>query len=59
MSVIERNSAVGVATRYGLDGRGSVPSMSKSVFSSPQRPNKLWDHPSVLLSGYFGLSHRG
>jgi hypothetical protein len=58
MSVIEREGAVGVATSYGLDGRGSVLSKSKIIFSSPQRPDKLWDHPSALLNEYFDLSHQ-
>jgi hypothetical protein len=30
-----RDSSVGTATEYGLDGRGSIPSGGKRVFSTP------------------------
>jgi hypothetical protein len=43
-----RNSSVGIATGYRLDGRGSIPGRGKGFFSTPQRPDgptqsrKLW-----------------
>jgi hypothetical protein len=40
--VMNRDSSVGIAIGYGLDSRGSVPGISKTLFSSPQRPYWLW-----------------
>jgi hypothetical protein len=45
--------AVGIATGYGLDDRRvevRVPVGSR-IFSSPRRPDRLWDPPSLLFSG--------
>jgi hypothetical protein len=56
-----RNSAVGIATGYGLDDRGvvvRVPAGSR-IFSSPRRPVRLWGSPSLLSNGYWGLFPRG
>jgi hypothetical protein len=38
-----RDSSVGVATRYGLDGPG---------IESRTRPDGLWGPPSLLYNGY-------
>jgi hypothetical protein len=32
---VSRDSSVGIATGYGLDGRGSIPGKGKKFFSSP------------------------
>jgi hypothetical protein len=42
-----RDSSVGIATGYGLDGPGLIPGSVK-YFSSPDRPDRLWDPPSLL-----------
>jgi hypothetical protein len=44
-------SVVGIATGYGLDGRGvglQVPVGSR-IFFSPRRPDRLWGHPTSYL----------
>jgi hypothetical protein len=48
-----RDSSVGIATGYRLDGRSSIPGRDK-IFSSPQRPDRLWGPPSLLFNGYRG-----
>jgi hypothetical protein len=53
-----RDSVVGIATGYGLDDGGfevRVPVASR-IFSSPNRPDRLWGPPSLLSNGYRGLS---
>jgi hypothetical protein len=52
-------SLVGIATSYGLDGRGSIPGRGKRFFSSPQRSDRLWGSPSLLPSGYQGALYPG
>jgi hypothetical protein len=50
------DSSVGIATSYGLEGRGvgvRVPVWSR-IFSSPHRPNRLWGPPNLLSNGYRG-----
>jgi hypothetical protein len=52
-----RDSAVGIATGYGLDDRGvgvRVPVGSR-IFSSPRSPHRLCGTPSLLSNGYRGL----
>jgi hypothetical protein len=43
------DSAVGIATGYGLDGV-RVPVGSR-IFSSPRRPDRLWGRPNLLSNG--------
>jgi hypothetical protein len=54
------DSAVGIATGYGLDYRGvglRVP-VGARIFSSPCRSDRLWG-PLNLSNGYRGLFPRG
>ena len=44
-----RDGAVGIATRYGLDGPGSNPGESESFWTCPDRP---WGPPNLLYNGY-------
>ena len=41
-----RDSAVGIVTRYGLDGPGIEP----RIFLT--RPDRPWDLPRLLYNGY-------
>jgi hypothetical protein len=48
-----RDSVVGIATSYGLDGRGvgvRVPVGSR-IFSFSRRPDRLWGPPNLLSNG--------
>jgi hypothetical protein len=59
-SYLSRDSAVGIATGYGLDDRGVgvlVPVGSK-IFYSPRRLDRLWGPPSLLSNGYQGIPPR-
>jgi hypothetical protein len=52
-----RDSVVGIATGYGLDGRGvgvRVP-VEARFFSSSRRPDRLWVPLNLLSNGYRGL----
>jgi hypothetical protein len=53
-----RDSSVTIVTGYGTDGLG-IPGRGKRLFSSPQRPDRLWDPSSLLSKGYLGFYHRG
>jgi hypothetical protein len=46
-----RDSSVGIAIGYGLDGRGSIPGEGNRFFFSAQRPDRLWGPPSLLCNG--------
>jgi hypothetical protein len=52
-----RESAVGIATVYGLDDRGFGVwvSVGEWIFTSSRRPNRLWDPPILLSNGYLGV----
>jgi hypothetical protein len=56
-----RNSAVDIATGYGLDGRGvgvRVPVRAR-FFSSPVRPDRFWGQPAYYPVGIEGSSPGG
>ena len=44
-----RDSSVGIATRYGLDGPG-IESRWGEIFHT--RPDRPWGPPSLLYNGY-------
>jgi hypothetical protein len=48
--------AVGIATGYGLydPGVGVRDPEGSRIFSSPQRPDRLWGSPSLISNGYWG-----
>jgi hypothetical protein len=52
-----RDSSVGLATGYALDGPGSIPGSAR-FFSSPQRLDLPWDPHSFLSNGYRGFFPR-
>jgi hypothetical protein len=52
-------SSVGIATGYGLDGRGLIPGRGKRFFSIPQRSDCLWAPDSLLYNSYRVLVPRG
>jgi len=49
MSYVARDSAVGIANSYGLDGPGSNPGGGEIFRTCPDRP---WVTPSLLYNGY-------
>jgi hypothetical protein len=56
-----RDSAIGMATGYGLAGQGvgvRVPIGSK-IFTSPRRPHQLWGPPNRLSNEYHGIFPQG
>jgi hypothetical protein len=55
-SIFTDISSVGIAAGYLLDGQGWIPCRSQRFFSSPQRPDRLCDPPSILSNGYRELS---
>jgi hypothetical protein len=50
-----RDSSVGIATDFELDGQGSIAGRDKRLFSVPQRPNQILGPPSLLSNGYRGF----
>jgi hypothetical protein len=55
-----QDSSVGIATGYGLDGRGVGLRVMvvERFFFSPRRPDWFWGPPSLLYNGYQGLFPR-
>jgi hypothetical protein len=47
--LVGRHSSVGIVTRYGLDGPGSIPGGGE-IFRS--RPNLPWGPPILVYNGY-------
>jgi hypothetical protein len=45
------HSSVGMATGYGLNGRGSNSGRGKRSGSTLQRPDRLWGHPASYPTG--------
>jgi hypothetical protein len=56
LNTLSRDSAVGIATGYGLDdgGVGVLVPIGSSIFSSPRRSDRFWGPPSLLSNGYRG-----
>jgi hypothetical protein len=52
-----RHSSVGIAMGYRVDGAGYIPGSAR-FFSSSYRPDRLWDPPRFLSSGYRGWVKR-
>jgi hypothetical protein len=54
---MSQGSAVGIVTGYGLDNQGvGVRVLGGSqIFSSPNRPDRLWGPPNLLFNGYWAL----
>jgi hypothetical protein len=52
MYIRRRDSSVGIATSYGLNdgGIGVQDTVGSRIFSSPERPDRLWG-PRVKLPG--------
>jgi hypothetical protein len=40
-----QDSSIGIATGWGLDGRGSFSGKGKEIFRTSQRPDRIWGHP--------------
>jgi hypothetical protein len=55
------DSSVGIATGYGLDDRGVGVRVAvrSRIFSSPRRPDRLWDPPKLLPNGHRGPIPQG
>jgi hypothetical protein len=54
---MSRDSAVGIATGYGLDDRevGVRVPVGSRILSSPRRPDQLWEPTRLLSNGYWWL----
>jgi hypothetical protein len=55
--LVSRDSAVGIATGYGLDDCevGVRVPVGSRIFTSPCCPDRLWDPPNILYNGSRGL----
>jgi hypothetical protein len=53
-----QGSVVGIATGYGLEGRGVGVRVlvGSRMFSSPRRPDRLWGHRASYSMGTGALS---
>jgi hypothetical protein len=60
ISVMRRDSLVGIATGYGLDYRkdGVQVPVGLRIFSS-RHPDRRWGQPRLFSNGYWGLFTRG
>jgi hypothetical protein len=47
-----------MATGYGLDGRGSIPT-GVDIFSTPECQPRFWGPSNLLSNGYRGIFPRG
>jgi hypothetical protein len=54
-----RDSSVGIAAAYGLDGYVWIPGRGKNFFSSPQLADRLLGPPSLLYNGHRRFSPEG
>jgi hypothetical protein len=52
--IVSRDSSVRIETGYWSDSWGSIPGRGKRFFTFPQRPDRLWDPPSLLTNGHRG-----
>jgi hypothetical protein len=59
MIPMSRDSAVGIATGYGLDDRevGVRVPVGSRISPSPHRPDRLWGPPSLLSNGHNPLPY--
>jgi hypothetical protein len=56
LHLLGKNSSVGIATGYVLDGRGVRVRVrvGARLFSSPRRPDRFWGPPSLVSNEYRG-----
>jgi hypothetical protein len=60
-AMVSRDSVVSIATIYGLDDRrvGVRVLAGSRIFSSQNRPGRLWGPPNLLFNGYGGALSSG
>jgi hypothetical protein len=54
VTVDSRDTSVDTPTGYELEGRGSILGRGKTLFSIPQRPDRLWDPKNLYTMGTVG-----
>jgi hypothetical protein len=61
VKICSRDSALDIATGYGLDGRGVGDRfrVESRIFSSARLPDQLWGSPNLLSNEYRLLFPRG